>query len=110
MIERYRTLNENATGKLVVTFLYKDECKDFFTTMRKIADIQAATTEFSNEEVVDTLKRIGGNLKTKNALEILGNAQTFARTIENLSQLEQQYEYDLEIKSAYLALIQKKDL
>ena len=95
--EPYRTLNENATGKLVVTFLYKDECKDFFTTMRKIADIQAATTEFSNEEVVDTLKKIGGNLKTKNALEILGNAQTFARTIENLSQLEQQYEYDLEM-------------
>lgn len=95
--EPYRTLNENATGKLVVTFLYKDECKDFLTTMRKIADIQAATTEFSNEEVVDTLKIIGGNLKDKNALAILGNARTFARAIENISQLEQQYEYDLEM-------------
>lgn len=95
--EPYRILNENATGKLVVTFLYKDECKDFLTTIRKIADIQAATTEFSNEEVADTFKKIGGNLKEKNALMILGNAQTFARTIENISQLEQQYEYDLEM-------------
>ncbi len=64
--EPYRTLNENATGKLVVTFLYKDECKDFLTTMRKIADIQAATTEFSKEEVADTLKIIGEKFKRKN--------------------------------------------
>ena len=58
----------------------------------------------------DLRKIIGGNLKDKNALAILGNARTFARAIENISQLEQQYEYDLEIKSASLALIQKKDL
>ena len=69
----------------------------FFNYDEKIADIQAATTEFSNEEVVDTLKIIGGNLKDKNALAILGNARTFARAIENISQLEQQYEYDLEM-------------
>lgn len=95
--EPYRTLNENATGKLVVTFLYEDDCKNFLTTMRKIADIQAATTGFSNEEFVDALTIIGENLEEKNALAILGNAQTFASTIENISQLEQQYEYNLEM-------------
>ena len=77
--------------------MYKDECKDFLTTMRKIADIQVATTDFLNEDVADTLKRIGGNLKDKNALAILGNARAFARNIENISQLEQQYEYNLEM-------------
>lgn len=95
--EPYRTLNKNATGKLVVTFLYKDECKDFLTTIRKIADIQAATTEFSNLEVASTLKIISENSKQRNVLSLLGNAQTFASTIENISQLEQQYEYNLEL-------------
>ena len=95
--EPYRALNKNATGKLVVTFLYKDECKDFLTTIRKIADIQAATTEFSNLEVASTLKIISENSKQRNVLSLLGNAQTFASTIENISQLEQQYEYNLEL-------------
>ena len=97
--EPYKTLNKNATGKLVVTFLYKDDCSDFLRTIRRIADIQSATTEFSTEYVADTLKVISKNLDNKNAIAILGNAQTFARTIENISELERQYEYDLEIPS-----------
>lgn len=97
--EPYKSLNENATGKLVVTFLYKDDCSDFLRTIRRIADIQSATTEFSTEDVPGTLKVISKNLDNKNAIAILGNAQTFAKTIENISELERQYEYDLEIPS-----------
>ena len=97
--EPYKSLNENATGKLVVTFLYKDDCSDFLRTIRRIADIQSATTEFSTEDVPGTLKVISKNLDNKNAIAILGNAQTFAKTIENISEVERQYEYDLEIPS-----------
>ena len=97
--EPYRSLNENVTGRLVVSFLYTDDCKDFLSTIRRIADIQSATTEFPTKEIVDTLKVMSGNLGNKRAIAILGNAQTFARNIENISELERQYECDLETPS-----------
>lgn len=97
--EPYRSLNEKVTGRLVVSFLYTDDCKDFLSTIRRIADIQSATTKFSEKEIVYTLKVIGENLGNKMAIDILGNAQTFARNIENISEQERQYECDLETPS-----------
>ena len=95
--EPYKTLNENATGKLVVSFLYNDDGKDFVSTIKKIADIQAATKDFSTEEIIDTIKIIDEKMQRKNALAILGDSKNFSRTIENISQLEQQYECEIEI-------------
>lgn len=95
--EPYKTLNENATGKLVVSFLYNDDGNDFVSTIKKIADIQAATKDFSTEEIIDTIKIIDERMQRKNALAILGDSKNFSRTIENISQLEQQYECEMEI-------------
>ena len=92
--EPYKALNENATGKLVVSFLYTDDGKDFVATIKKIADIQAATKDFSTEDIAETIKIIN---PSKNALAILGNSENFAKTIENISQLEQQYESEMAI-------------